>query len=349
VRRRISLAISLLLGICLSLFGGARQTAAAGAASRDAAKTIVSQALEAYAAPVDAGEISTAVESALDAGVPIEEVRALAVGGARANRSPSEIARLVNQIADFRRDDLPTSSAVSTVLEGIAKEASPDMIEAALRTTKRNIVFSVSLAARHSTGKRGGEKRSDFLVRALTLALDAGFDESALERVSEATRLAGSGPDYFFACLQSLLELGGTPLERDKIAALITLAVQKRFSVKDLSRLSGLVESKLAEQEREGPKRSGVDGEPSSIDAVYATLLEEMEKSARPSDFFAAIGYGAQPGQGKPTAGRGPASGSGPAGSAGGSSAGSGGGGTGGGGTGGGSGGGSGGHSGGKR
>jgi hypothetical protein len=340
------------LGVCLSLCMGALRIA--DAAPRGAAEDIVAQAREAYAVPVETGSLAAAVSSALDAGVPLEETRALVVGAAREDRSPSEIASLLTQIADYRRGGLPTSAALNTVLEGIAKDASPEAIEEALRTTKRNVVFSVSLAERHRTGKRGEAKRNDLLVKAAALALDAGFDEGDLERVSEAARQTGNGPDYFLACLQSLLELGSTPLQstsrqKEKIAGLVALAARKRFSVKDLSRLSGLVASKLAEQERENAGRAVGEREISPFDV----LLAEMEKSERPSDFFAAAGYGAQPGPGRPPTGSGPSSGSGTAGSSGGSPGGSGSGGSQGGSTGGGTGGGSqgggGGPSGGKR
>jgi hypothetical protein len=309
------------LGVCLSLCAGARQAGAANAASRDTAENIVTQALEAYAAPVETGVFAEAVVSALDAGVPPEEVRALAVGAARANRNPSEVARLLTQVADFRRNDLPTAAAVSNALEGITKKASPESIEGALRTTKRNIGFCVSLAASYRTGKRGGERRSDLLVKALSIALNAGFGEGSLEQVSDAIRLAGNSPDYFITCLEIMLELGGTPFTRDKVAGLVTLAARKRFSAKDLSRLSGLIALKLAEPQPKGPGRAELERGFSSYDAVYTSLLEEMEKSARPSDFFAAFGYGAQTGQGKPSAGSGASSGTG--GSSGGSGGGS--------------------------
>jgi len=324
VKLRVLLGILLPLGVCLC--AGARPAGAANAASRDTAETIVSQALEAYEAPVEAGVFAAAVASALDAGVPPDKVRSLAVVAARAGRNPSEIARLLTQVADFRRNGLPTEAAVSTILEGIAKEASPESIEGAVRSTQRNIGFCVSLAARHRTGKRGGDSRNDLLVKALSLALNAGYGESALEQVSDAIKLAGNSPDYFIACLETMLEIGETPFPRDKVAVLVTLAVQKRFSAKDLSRLSGLVALKLAEPQPKGPGIAGLERGPSSHGADYTFLLEEMEKSARPSDFFAAFGYGAQPGQGKPSAGSGTSSGSAPGGSSGGSPAGSGGG-----------------------
>jgi uncharacterized membrane protein YgcG len=270
----------------------------------------VSQALEAYTVPVETGALAAAVSSALDAGVPPEEVRALAVGAARANRNPLEIARLVTQVADFRRSDLPTAAAVSTVLEGIAKEASPESVEGALLTTKRNIGFSVSLAAKHRAGKRGGERRNELLVKALSLVLDAGFGENALEKASDAIRLAGNSPDYFIACLETMLELGGTPLSRDEVATLVTLAVQKRFSARDLSRLSGLVALKLRDPQPKDLGRADQVRGPAPYDAFYTSLVEEMEKSALPSDFFAAFGYGSLPGQGKPSSGSGTAPGS---------------------------------------
>jgi hypothetical protein len=282
----------------------------------------VSQALEAYEAPVEAGVFDAAVASALDAGVPPEEVRALAVVAARAGRNPSEIARLLTQVADFRRNGLPTEAAVSTILEGIAKEASPESIEGAVRSTKRNIGFCVSLAARHRTGKRGEDRRNDLLVKALSLSLNAGFEESALQQVSDAIKLAGNSPDYFIACLETMLEIGGTSFPRDKVAVLVTLAVQKRFSAKDLSRLSGLVALKSVEPQPKGPGTAGLERGPSSHGADYALILEEMEKSARPSDFFAAFGYGAQPGQAKPSAGSGGGSGGGAGGPGGGSASG---------------------------
>jgi hypothetical protein len=333
VKLRMLTGMLILLGVWLLLCAGARQAGAAKAASRDTAQAIVSQALETYGVPVEAGEIVSAVSSALDSGVPPEEVRSLAVAAARAGRSPAETTRLLTLVADFRRNDLPTEAAVSTILEGIAKEASPESIEGAVRTTKRNIRFCVSLAASYRTGKRGADRRNDLLVQALSLALNDGFGESALEQVSDAIRLAGNGADYFITCLETMLELGGTSFPRDKVAGLVGLAVKKRFSAKDFSRLSGLVALKIAGPQPNGPQPNGPGRTeqgrvPFSYDAVFDFLLEEMQKSARPSDFFTALGYGAQSGQGKPSTGNGAASGPSPAGSTGGSSAGSGGGGS---------------------